>query len=135
VAASRAPHLPGALDGLHRLDDRGLVEQLAQYGGVPSELLSEPDWLELLIPTVRADLRICESYRASGESPLPCPLHIFGGHGDRLVPPEMLAAWSTYSVRPQPVRLFAGGHFLFREPDPDVVDAVRSVVDEAATPG
>jgi hypothetical protein len=33
------------------------------------------------------------------------------------------------------VRLFAGGHFLFREPDPDLVDAVRSVVDEAATPG
>ncbi|HEX2399921.1 MAG TPA: alpha/beta fold hydrolase [Mycobacterium sp.] len=135
VAACRAPHLPGALDGLHRLDDRGLVEQLAQYRGVPTELLSEPDWLELLIPTVRADLRICESYRASGASPLPCPLHIFGGHGDPLVPPEMLAAWSTYSVRPQPVRLFAGGHFLFREPDPDLVDAVRSVVDEAATPG
>jgi surfactin synthase thioesterase subunit len=132
VAASRAPHLPGPLDGLHLLDDRRLAAELAQYGGVPLELLSNPEWLESLMPTVRGDLRICESYRFIGEPPLPCPLHIFGGHGDPLVPPEMLAAWSRHSVRPRPMRLFLGGHFLFREPDPELVVAVRRVVDDAA---
>jgi len=30
------------------------------------------------------------------------------------------------------VRLFPGGHFLFREPDEELVAAVRSIVDEAA---
>jgi len=132
VAASPAPHLPSPLHGLHVLDDHRLAAELVQYGGLPAELLSEPDWLELLIPTVRADLRICESFRVTREPPLPCPLHIFGGRVDPLVNPEMLAAWSTYSVRPQPVRIFPGGHFLFREPDEELVAAVRSIVDEAA---
>jgi len=132
VAASPAPHLPSPLHGLHLLDDQRLAAELVQYGGLPAELLSEPDWLELLIPTVRADLRICESFRVTREPPLPCPLHIFGGRVDPLVSPGMLAAWSTYSVRPQPVRIFPGGHFLFREPDEELVAAVRSIVDEAA---
>jgi surfactin synthase thioesterase subunit len=132
VAASPAPHLPSPLHSLHVLDDRRLAAELVQYGGLPAELLSEPDWLELLIPTVRADLRICESFRVTREPPLRCPLHIFGGLADPLVDREMLAAWSTYSVRPQPVRLFPGGHFLFREPDEELVAAVRSIVDEAA---
>jgi surfactin synthase thioesterase subunit len=132
VAASHAPHLPGPLDGLHRLDDRRLAEELAQYGGLPLDLLSNPDWLEVPMPIVRGDLRICESYRFTGEPPLPCPLHIFGGHGDPLAPPETLAAWSRHSVRAQPVRLFAGGHFLFRAPDPDLVAAVRRVVNTAS---
>ena len=82
------------------------------------------------MPTVRDDLRICQSYRPSGEPPLPCPLHIFGGHNDPLAPPDTMAAWQSYSAQPQPVRLFAGGHFLFRQPDPRLVTAVAHVVED-----
>ena len=78
------------------------------------------------------DLRICQSYRPSDEPPLPCPLHVFGARRDPLVPPDTLAAWSSYSAQPQPVRLFAGDHFLFREPDPELVDAIGRIVEVVA---
>jgi surfactin synthase thioesterase subunit len=120
-------HLPGPLHDLHLVDDNELAAELARYGGLPAEILSSPGWLELLMPTVRDDLRICQSYRPSGEPPLPCPLHIFGGHDDPLAPPDTMAAWSNYSAQPQPVCLFAGGHFLFRQPDPRLVTAVAGV--------
>ena len=84
------------------------------------------------MPIVRDDLRICQSYRPSDEPPLPCPLHIFGGRDDPLAPPDTLAAWSSHSAQPQPVRLFAGDHFLFRAPDPELVAAVARIVDDAA---
>ena len=130
VASYRAPHLPGPLHDLHLVDDHELAAELARYGGLPAEILSRPEWLELLMPTVRDDLRICQSYRPSGEPPLPCPLHIFGGHNDPLAPPDTMAAWQSYSAQPQPVRLFAGGHFLFRQPDPQLVTAVAHVVED-----
>ena len=132
VASYRASHLPGPLHDLHLVDDNELAAELARYGGLPAEILSRLEWLELLMPTVRDDLRICQSYRPSGEPPLPCPLHIFGGHNDPLAPADTMAAWSSYSAQPQPVRLFAGGHFLFRQPDPQLVTAVARVVEDVA---
>ena len=132
VASYRAPHLPGPLHDLYLVDDHELAAELARYGGLPAEILSRSEWLELLMPTVRDDLRIRQSYRPLGEPPLPCPLHIFGGHNDPLAPPDTMAAWSSYSAQPQPVRLFAGGHFLFRQPAPQLVTAVARVVEDVA---
>lgn len=129
VAASRAPHVPEPLVGLYHLDNQRLARELVQYGGLPVELLSEHDMLEVMLPIARADLRVLESYSATDTPPLPCPLHVFGGREDTLVTQQMLAPWSTYSVSPHPVRLFAGGHFLFKQPDPELVAAIRRVVE------
>jgi surfactin synthase thioesterase subunit len=131
VAACGGPHLSTPVSH-HLGDDHQLAVELVRHGGLPAELLSRPEWLELFMPVVREDLRICQSYRVSNQPPLPCPLQIYGGHSDPLVPSDTLAAWSSHSVRPQPVRLFAGGHFLFREPDPELVMAVARVVEDVA---
>jgi surfactin synthase thioesterase subunit len=132
VAAYSAPHLRGPVHHLHLGDDHQLPVELARYGGLPTEILSRPEWLELLMPIVGDDLRICQSYRPSTEPPLPCPLHIFGGRSDPLAPPDTLAAWSSHSALPQPVRLFEGDHFLFRAPDPELVAAVARIVEDVA---
>jgi surfactin synthase thioesterase subunit len=132
IAANHAPHVCGPAYDLHLGDDHELATELARYGGLPAEILSRPEWLELLMPIVRDDLRICQSYRPSGEPPLPCPLYVFGGRDDPLTPPDTLAAWTSHSTQPQPVRLFAGDHFLFREPDPELVVAIARIVEDVA---
>ena len=132
VAAYFAPHLHGPVHDLHLGEDHELAMELARYGGLPDEILSRPEWLELLMPIVRDDLRICQSYRPSGEPPLPCPLHMFGSRNDPLAPPDTLAAWASHSAQPQPVRLFAGDHFLFRELDPELAVAVARIVEDVA---
>ncbi|QUR67498.1 thioesterase II family protein [Mycobacterium spongiae] len=132
VAACRAPSMPTPLHDLPLADDHALAVELVNYGGLPAEILDRPDWLALLLPTVRDDLRIVRSYRHTGGQPLPCPLHIFGGLTDPLVPPPTLARWAAHSLQPQPVRLYYGGHFLFRSPEPELVAAVAHVVADAA---
>jgi surfactin synthase thioesterase subunit len=132
VAACRAPQRPAPVQDLRLIDDHQLATQLAAYGGLPTELLDRPEWLALLMPTVRDDLRIVQSFRPPDQPPLPCPLHIFGGYRDPLVPPDALAAWSTLSTQPHPVRLFSGGHFLFRAPEPALVARIASVAADAS---
>jgi surfactin synthase thioesterase subunit len=44
----------------------------------------------------------------------------------------MMAAWASYSVQPQPVRFYPGGHFLFRSPEPPLVATVARVAKAAA---
>jgi surfactin synthase thioesterase subunit len=109
-----------------------LATELARYGGMPTEVLNRPDWLALLMPTVRDDLRICQSHRRTDVPPLPCPLHIVGGLDDPVAPPHTVVAWASYSVQPQPVRIYSGGHFLFRSPNPELVATVTRVANEAA---
>lgn len=132
VAAYPAPHLWGPVQDLPLGDDRQLAAELAGHGGLPADVLSRPDWLELLMPVVRDDLRVCQSYRPSADPPLPCPLHVFGGRDDPLTPPDTLAPWAIHSQQPQPVRLLPGDHFLFREPDPELLAEVARIVEDAA---
>ena len=132
VASCRAPHLPAPLVDLHLLGDHELATELARYGGLPTEVLNRPDWLALLMPTVRDDLRICQSHWRTDAPPLPCPLHIVAGLDDPVAPPDTMAAWASYSVQPQPVRSYPGGHFLFRSPEPALVATVARVAKEAA---
>lgn len=129
VAAYRAPGTPGPIEDLNLDDDDALVAELAHYGGIPPEILSRREWLDLLIPIVRDDLRVCQSYRSSEDLPLPCPLHVFGGRDDPLVPPEALEDWTSRSPQPQSVRIFDGDHFLFREPDPELVLEIARIID------
>ena len=132
VASCRAPHLPAPLADLHLLGDHELATDLARYGGLPTEVLNRPDWLALLMPTVRDDLRICQSHRRTDVPPLPCPLHIVAGLDDPVAPPHTVVAWASYSVQPQPVHFYPGGHFLFHSPDPELVATVARVANEAA---
>jgi surfactin synthase thioesterase subunit len=132
VASCRAPHLPAPLGDLHLLGDHELAAELVRYGGVPTEVLTRPDWLALLMPTVRDDLRICQSHWRTDAPPLPCPLHIVAGLDDPVAPPDMMAAWASYSVQPQSVRSYPGGHFLFRSPEPALVAKVARVAQAAA---
>lgn len=135
VASCRAPHQPAPAENLQSMDDYQLAVRLARYGGLPAEILDRPDWLALLMPIVRDDLRIFQSFRPSDEPPLPCPLYIFGGCDDPLAPPDTLAAWQTHSLQPHPVRLYHGGHFLLRSPDPALVTAIARVAAGATLQG
>jgi medium-chain acyl-[acyl-carrier-protein] hydrolase len=80
------------------------------------------------MPLVRDDLRICASHRYRGEPPLPCPIHIFGGDADPLVPRTALYGWRQHTSQPGPVSIVAGGHFLFRDPDPGLVGAIAAIL-------
>jgi surfactin synthase thioesterase subunit len=131
VASCRAPHQPAPAENLQSMDDYRLAVRLARYGGLPTGILDRPDWLAFLMPIVRDDLRIFQSFRPSADPPLPCPLHIFGGRDDLLTPPDTLVAWQTHSLQPHPVRLYHGGHFLFRSPDPALVTAIARVAVDA----
>lgn len=116
VGGCRAPHLRGTgpFDGLSLLPDDELLARLAAGGGVPAEVLAEPELVELLLPVLRCDFGWLDSYVHSAQPPLPVPVVAFAGTGDVAVAVEEVAAWERHTERFVLHRI-DGGHFFLHE--------------------
>jgi medium-chain acyl-[acyl-carrier-protein] hydrolase len=88
-----------------------LVKKLREFGGAPAEALQNDELLDLMMPTIRADFELFETYEYHTEPPLECPMTIYGGLEDHGVEAERLAAWSEMTVGTCEIRMFPGGHF------------------------
>ncbi len=114
LGAHRAPHLPLLRRAFNDLPDRELVAEIRDLSGTPAALLEDRDALGYLLPIVRADLEVCDTYRWVEEPPLPCPLAVYGGALDPNVPPRQLEGWASHTSGPFTLQIFPGNHFFLR---------------------
>jgi medium-chain acyl-[acyl-carrier-protein] hydrolase len=111
VSAIEAPHHRSREESLSGLPKSALVKKLREFNGTPVEVLQNDELLDLMLPTIRADFELCETYEYHRESPLGCPMTIYGGLDDHKIDAERLAAWSETTVGACEIRMFPGGHF------------------------
>src|SRR6266545_727426 len=111
AAASRAPHAPPRGPALYDLPAGALIEQLRAYGGMPAEVLEQRDLLQVLLPTIRDDFELGETYRPARAARLGCPVTALGGAADETVSRQDLAAWQDVTTGPFELAVVPGGHF------------------------
>jgi medium-chain acyl-[acyl-carrier-protein] hydrolase len=113
VSGQSAPQLPDLEPPIRGLPDREFVTEVRQrYGGVPEEILRDEEMMALILPALRADLTMKETYRYIDGPLLECPISSFGGHQDSSVPVDELAAWRDRTCRGFTYRMFPGDHFF-----------------------
>jgi len=115
VGARGAPHMPSTRTPIWNLPDDRFLAEIRELGGVSEEILQSPELLEFVMPALRADLQVCETYRYQQLPPLALPLVALGGVLDRHVPQAHLEAWQAHTSLPLTTELFPGGHFFLRE--------------------
>lgn len=118
VSAHRAPHLPDPDPPVHHLPEPALLAELRRLNGTPAELLEHAELLELLLPTLRADFALCETYTYTDDRPLDCSIAALGGLEDHDVPYEHLAAWRIQTQATFTLRMFPGDHFFLNTTRP-----------------
>ena len=113
VSGHEAPHRPDPDPPISHLPDAEFLRELqTRYGGIPPELLNETELLNLLLPVLRADVFLLDSYVYQEEPPLTCALSCFGGEQDGHVRRDDLEAWRQQAAGPFTLRTFPGGHFF-----------------------
>ena len=113
VSGARAPHVPDREPPVHHLPDVLLWKTIMRdYGAAEDRTPLNPEMAPVLLPILRTDFRMCESYKPSWEDPFPFPLTVYGGLHDRRVTYHDLAAWSGYTFGAFRMQLFPGGHFF-----------------------
>jgi medium-chain acyl-[acyl-carrier-protein] hydrolase len=126
VAGRRAPHLPSRSPDWHTLPDRKLLATLRELGGIPPELLAESHVIDAMLPVLRADCALAETYVFRPQPPLSCPVSAFGGLQDKEVFPEDVWAWSRHTTGPFRAHLLPGDHFFVNSACPDLLRLVVS---------
>jgi len=125
ASARRAPHLPSRQRDMHRLPQDELVAELASLGGMPRQILEHPELLELLLPVLRADMALTETYEHADEPPLPIPITALTGTEDANVSIEEARAWERHTAAPFRLHTFPGDHFYLYSARQPVIDAMH----------
>ena len=112
VACCRAPHLPLQHSPIHALPREAFVAELRRFGGTPEAVLAHPAFLEMILPSLRADLGLLERYQHEPDSPLACAIVGCAGASDPHVRTDEVEAWAMHTASHSPCTLFPAITFL-----------------------
>ncbi|AXL87379.1 thioesterase [Streptomyces sp. CB09001] len=115
--------------GLHRMDDAGIIAEMAELSGTDPALLDDAEMLAVVIPPMRSDFRAAETYRCDPGTRLRCPITAYGGDVDPQVSYDDLIRWGEHTASAFATRVFSGGHFYLQQRPTEVMAAVRTDLD------
>lgn len=118
VSGRRAAQLPKTEPITHNLPDAELMQEVRRLNGTQEELFEHPELLQIMLPLLRADFSVVETYGYKPDEPLPCPLTVFGGLNDPEVKREQLEAWRQQTAADCRVRMMPGDHFFLLRTEP-----------------
>ncbi|MFH9554258.1 thioesterase II family protein [Streptomyces sp. NPDC051445] len=100
----------------HLLSDAELAAELLAQGGTDAGVLADDELRALVLPAVRADYRVIETYRHdAGAEPLDTPVVAYHGLQDPAVTEAAVQEWRRHTRGTAEARSFPGGHFYLRE--------------------
>lgn len=130
VSGLRAPGQPRRMPRLHDRDDAGFLAGVRDLGGTPEGVFDVPELVELLMPTLRADFALVESWaHAPPDRPLAMPVAAFGGADDPETPGETLHGWASVTSARCTAEVFPGGHFFLTDRRTAVLDRVIAALE------
>jgi medium-chain acyl-[acyl-carrier-protein] hydrolase len=144
ASGAAAPHLPDRDPPIHHLPDHEFIAEVRRrYAAMPEEILRSDELMEIVLPALRADFTIAETYRCADGPPLECPITAFGGDRDSSVAFYELAAWRSRTSGAFGMRMFPGGHFfidsardaLIRHVTEELERSLRGTVFASSAPG
>ena len=125
VSGKSAPHLPDAREGVEELTDEEFLAAMDRlYGGIPALFRTDPEFREMYLPPLRADVSALLRHVYVAGPPLTCPLYALAGLGDASLTRESLAAWSQHTTGPFATHFYSGNHFFVQTARSQVLELV-----------
>lgn len=128
VLFASACHAPQQLpldEKLHDLPRSELLAALQRFDGIPRQLLAEAELLDMILPALRADLAVYETYVYRQRPRLSVPIIACGGRNDARVTPAQLEAWREQTKGHFERHLFAGNHFYLNDARPQLMKLIE----------
>ncbi|MBU2703326.1 medium-chain acyl-[acyl-carrier-protein] hydrolase [Sporomusaceae bacterium BoRhaA] len=109
---------------MHLLPDVEFVERLRAYHGTPEVVLNNNELMRVLLPTLRADFALHETYVYPSAAPLNCPISAYGGIKDPEVYYHDLELWKMQTIQNFKLQMFPGDHFYIHSCRRQLVNSI-----------
>lgn len=133
VSGRRAPQLPDSRPPIHALPTPEFLRELRHYNGTDEAVLNNAELMELLVPILRADFELLETYVYEESPALDCPIAAFGGLEDNKVNIAQLDAWAELTAKSFSRQMFPGGHFFLHSAQSCLLEHLNQALDALAT--
>lgn len=114
VSGCRAPQIKEPVDITYNLPENEFIKELSNLNGTPREVLEHSELLQLILPMLRADFEIVQTYAYIPEPPLDCPITACGGLADAETTEEHIEAWREQTTSSFVMQMFPGDHFFLQ---------------------
>lgn len=128
VSSCRAPQLSVRDRSIHNLPDNELIDAIRDYKGTPESLLVDHEMMALVLPILRADFKMVETYQYQSGPKLRCPLTVYGGRNDESVSLQHLLAWREQTTDIFTYHQFEGDHFYLHQYQAQLLKALGQLI-------
>lgn len=112
VAAFRPPGAPPPAEAASLLPDDQFRERLRDLNGASNALLDNEELMDLMLPIVKADFFVADTYVHRPGPPLDCPIVAFGSNDDPEVGPDEILDWARHTSAGFTFHRMPGDHFF-----------------------
>lgn len=124
ISAYTAPNVPDEFRVNYTLPEPQFIEEVKRLNGTPNGVLDHPELKRLVLPLIRADFELCQTYNYVPGPPLYCPITVFGGLQDQEVSSTSLEAWRHYTTGPFVLHLLPGDHFFINNSQSHILECI-----------
>ena len=129
ISGRRAPQIPNSEPPIHTLPEAEFIKKLRRLNGTPEAVLANQELMQLLLPALKADFAVLETYTYRPEASLTCPIMVFGGSQDPDVSCEMLEAWREQTRAAFSLQMFLGDHFFIHTAQSRLLQSLSQALD------
>jgi medium-chain acyl-[acyl-carrier-protein] hydrolase len=112
ISSHRVPSFKRESKIIHSLEDAELKSELIRMNGMNKEIYENDELMEIFLPIIRNDYRLCETYEYSEREKLGCKITVLGGNSDYDIGEEHLKQWSNFTNSKFHLQMFEGDHFF-----------------------
>jgi medium-chain acyl-[acyl-carrier-protein] hydrolase len=128
VSGAKAPQLPDLEPPIHTLPQAEFIQEIQRLNGTPIEVLHNAELMELVLPTLRADFELIETYQYYPAPRLSCPIAVFGGSDDPKVQFDDLKAWQDQTIADFLVQILSGDHFFLNTQRSQLLHSISDIL-------
>jgi medium-chain acyl-[acyl-carrier-protein] hydrolase len=105
--------------------DMDFLAEIRRLNGTPDGVLANPEVLEVVLPAIRADTELCETYEYTRDALLSCPIVAFCGKDDDQETAKLMGEWQRQTTGSFSLHALQGDHFFVHSSEPQLLDLLK----------
>ncbi|MFC5047461.1 thioesterase II family protein [Aquimarina hainanensis] len=127
IAGRHAPHMPDPSTLHSWLNDEKLIEELKVLNGTPKEILENKEMIQFLLPMIRGDLRLHESFTYKNQK-ITASIVAHAANKDKDATKEIMVHWKEVTTGEFDIQEFAGDHFFVQQLGKNYIDLLQTLL-------